>query len=226
MRPQSTTAAEALAPIPESRNEQIPGAKTMTISGNHATEVRVKSLLGPRSVERVRVGTMALLRVVSHLPTQTLRLFGLKCAGAQLGVDIVFAPGVEVLSPWRLRIGSHTNIGRGAHLDSRGDLRIGNNVNISDQVAIWTAEHDIQSPTFVMTRAPVVIEDRVWVCFRSIVMPGVRLGEGAVVAAGAVVTKSVAPFTVVAGVPARPIGKRAEDLTYQLGDLRNSAHRP
>jgi|HubBroStandDraft_5_1064220.scaffolds.fasta_scaffold315333_1 acetyltransferase-like isoleucine patch superfamily enzyme len=158
------------------------------------------------------------MRLVSYAPLQALRLLGLVSAGATIGRDVVLKPGVEVLSPKSLTIGSHTNIGRYVHLDSRGGLTIGDNVNISDEVAIWTAEHDIQSPEFAMTKGPVVIGSRVWLCFRSIVLPGITLGEGCVVASGAVVTKDIPPFAVVAGVPAKVIGSRNNELTYQLGN--------
>jgi acetyltransferase-like isoleucine patch superfamily enzyme len=158
------------------------------------------------------------MRLVSYAPLQYLRLRGLEVAGATIGRDVVLKPGVEVLSPRGLKIGSHTNIGRHVQLDSRGGITIGDNVNISDDAAIFTAEHDIQSPDFLTTSAPVVIGDRVWLCFRSIVLPGVTLGEGCVVASGAVVTKDTLPFSVVAGVPAKVIGSRRRELTYQLGN--------
>jgi acetyltransferase-like isoleucine patch superfamily enzyme len=158
------------------------------------------------------------MRFVSFAPFQFLRSLGLSTAGVRMGRDIVLKPGVEVLAPRNLMIGSHTNIGRYVHLDSRGGLTIGDNVNISDEVAIWTAEHDIQSPDFVMTTGPVVIGARVWLGFRSIVLPGITLGEGCVVASAAVVTKDVPPFTVVAGIPAKVIGSRSRELTYQLGN--------
>jgi acetyltransferase-like isoleucine patch superfamily enzyme len=159
------------------------------------------------------------LRLVSYAPFQGLRLAGLRVARAKIGKDVVLAPGVAVHSPWRLSIGSHTNIARHVKLDARGYLKIGDNVNVSEEVAVWTAEHDVQSPEFSMTRAAVVIEDRVWVCFRSIILPGVILGEGCVVASGSVVTKNVPPFSIVAGVPARVIGRRNNSLTYILGNL-------
>jgi maltose O-acetyltransferase len=69
-----------------------------------------------------------------------------------------------------------------------------------------------------MTRGSVVIGARVWLCFRSIVLPGATLGEGCVVAPGAVVAKDIPPFAVVAGVPAKVIGSRNKELTYQLGN--------
>jgi maltose O-acetyltransferase len=192
---------------------------------NTAVELRLKALLGTRGAEHLRVATKTCLRWASHAPLQCLRLLALRLAGAKIGQDIVLAPGVEIFSPWRLSIGSHTNIGRCSHLDSRGDLRIGDNVNISDEVAIWTAEHDVQSVDFRMTRGPVTIGNRVWICFRSIIMPGVRLGEGSVIAAGSIVTRNVEPFTIVAGVPAKAIGCRNRELTYQLGDPRNDRGR-
>jgi acetyltransferase-like isoleucine patch superfamily enzyme len=172
-----------------------------------------------RRVIMSRLATIrACMRFVSFAPLQSLRLLGLASAGVKMGSDIVLKPGVEVLAPRKLTIGSHTNIGRYVHLDSRGGLTIGDNVNISDEVAIWTAEHDIQSPTFAYTTAPVVIGARAWLCFRSIILAGITLGEGCVVASGAVVTKDVAPFTVVAGIPAKVIGNRNRHLTYQLGN--------
>lgn len=167
--------------------------------------------------ERRKLIIRSWLRLVSYAPLQFLRLLGIVTAGARIGCDLVLKPGVEVLDPHGLCVGSHTNIGRNVHLDSRGGLVIGDNVNISDEVAIWTAEHDIQSSDFVMTKAPVSIGSYAWICFRAIVLPGVTLGEGCVVASAAVVTKDVPPFTVVAGIPARVIGSRNDRLTYQLG---------
>jgi acetyltransferase-like isoleucine patch superfamily enzyme len=175
-------------------------------------------LIGDGAKAKLSLGIRPWLRLLSYAPLESLRLLGLRLAGARLGVDIVLAPGVQVLSPWRLEIGSHTNIARRACLDSRGTLTIGDNVNISEEVAVWTAEHDIQDPNFPMTRDAVVIEDHVWLCFRSIVMPGVRIGEGSVIASGAVVTKSIPPFSVAAGVPAKVIGRRNSSLTYRLGN--------
>jgi acetyltransferase-like isoleucine patch superfamily enzyme len=190
----------------------------MSPHGNTKNEIRIKKFLGLKMAERLRLAIRAWLRIVSYVPMRSLRLLGLAAAGAKIGNDVILMPGVEVFSPWRLVVGSHTNIGRHAHLDARGDLTIGDNVNISDEVAVWTAEHDIQAEDFPISRGAVVVGDRVWLCFRSIVLPGVRLGEGCVVASGAVVTKDVPPFTVVGGIPAKVIGDRNKCLTYELGE--------
>ena len=85
---------------------------------------------------------------------------------------------------------------------------LGDNVTVSQGVKLDTASHDIASPIMELMYAPIVIEANAWVAAWSIVLPGVTVGEGAVVGAGAVVTKDVAPWTVVGGNPAKVIGRR------------------
>ena len=114
-------------------------------------------------------------------------------------------------------MGKHVTIGDTAFLDGRSGLTIGDNVNLGSHVSIYTREHDVNSPTFAETGGPVVIGDRAWVSSHSVVLPGIVIGEGAVVAAGAIVTKDVAPYTIVGGNPAKPIGRRNSELTYELG---------
>ena len=124
--------------------------------------------------------------------------------------------GCRFYRPTGVRISTHTVINRDVLLDGRMGLVIGANVSISEGVAIFTLEHAPNNPTFETQGAPVHIGDRVFVGARAILLPRVAIGEGAVVAAGAVVTHDVEPFAIVAGVPARPIGQRRQDLTYTL----------
>lgn len=95
-------------------------------------------------------------------------------------------------------------------------LKIGNNVSIAGEVRIYTMEHDINDSDFKEIGAPVVIEDYAVIGTRATILPGVKIGKGAVVASGAVVTKNVLEYTVVGGVPAVFIKERNRDLRYKL----------
>ena len=157
------------------------------------------------------------LHCLMRLPSQSIRHTLLRILGMNIHKSSVIYMFCELRSPWTIEIGSNTTIGHSCVLDGRGDLSIGNSVNLSSDVMIWTAEHDVQSSSFAPTIAKVCIEDYAWLCCRSIILPGVTIGRGSVVAAGAVVTKSVEPYTIVAGIPAKPIGTRSKDLDYSLG---------
>ena len=118
-------------------------------------------------------------------------------------------------APWKIQIGDNSVIGDHCFLDGRSGLEIGNNVNISGYVHIYTLEHDISSPTFGGTGGPVFIRDQTYIATRATILPGVTIGEGAVVACGAVVTKNVEAWTMVGGVPAKFI-KRRPEVRYRL----------
>ena len=153
---------------------------------------------------------------IAYLPSHTLRKLCLKALGARIGRNVALHHGFEVRTAHRLEICDGSVIGYNAILDARGKIYIGQNVNLSSQVAIWTEQHDPMAPNFGSVRRTVRIEDRAWISFRATILPGVRVGEGAVVAAGAVVTHDVPPYTMVGGVPAKVIKDRARNLHYQL----------
>lgn len=163
---------------------------------------------------------MLLLRLAGFLPSHTLRRATYRAAGMRIARGATLYAGAEIRAARNISLGEGTVIGHGAVLDGRSGLTIGRNVNLSTGVWIWTLEHDPLDPRFGTKGGPVVIGDRAWLSARVTVLPGVTIGEGAVVAAGAVVTKDVDPFTTVGGVPARPIGERPRDLTYELADSR------
>jgi putative colanic acid biosynthesis acetyltransferase WcaF len=141
---------------------------------------------------------------------------------ARFGVDLedhrtgVIMLGSQVHEAKRLRVGRNCAIGKQCVLDARGDITIGRDVNISSHAQLQTAKHLIDDPDFAHDYSPIVIGNRAWVAEGAMVLGGVTIGEGAVVAARSVVTKDVAPFSVVGGVPAQPIRERSRDLRYHL----------
>lgn len=93
-------------------------------------------------------------------------------------------------------------------LDARKGLRIEEGCVIASHVLIWTLHHDYNSDDFHVIGASVTLGAYSWICSRSIILPGVTVGKGAVIASGAVVTKDVPPYAIVGGVPAKIIGYR------------------
>jgi acetyltransferase-like isoleucine patch superfamily enzyme len=113
---------------------------------------------------------------------------------------------------FRITIGKGCVINSGALLDGRGAaLILGDFVDIAPYVRIWTLDHDPNSPDHAARARSVTVGDYVWLASGSTVLPGVSLGKGCVVAAGSVVTNDVAPWAIVAGIPARVIGQRQQN---------------
>ena len=157
-------------------------------------------------------------RVITHIPYNPLRIRYLRLMGAVIGERVFLYGGTEVLSPSNLVIGQNCHIGRFCQIDARGGINIGHNVCIASHTLVVTADHNIHSPNFEGRLGAVEIGDYVWLCSRVIVVKGIKIGTGAVVAAGSVVTKDVLSHTVVSGVPAVRIGSRSSDLTYDLSN--------
>lgn len=125
--------------------------------------------------------------------------------------------GVRLYDPNNIVIGEDCVVGEGVVLDGRDKLIIGDHVDIASEVMIYNSQHDINSDKFEAVSSPVAVGDYVFIGPRAILLPGVTVGEGAVIAAGAVVTKDVEPYTIVGGVPAKPIGERnIKNLKYRL----------
>lgn len=156
--------------------------------------------------------------VINRIPVHDVRMRAYGRIGMQLGENATLLMSVEVHAAPEIRIGGNTTINRHCFLDGRGGLTIGDNVNVSSHALLVTGSHEVQDgERFTGFVRPITIEDYVWLCTRCTILPGVTIGKGAVVAAGAVVTKSVEPYHIVAGIPARTIGHRNEDLHYTLG---------
>lgn len=157
------------------------------------------------------------LGAFGHLPGHWLRNAAYRRAGLRVPASSAIHHGAVVMVARNIRVGEFTTIGDTAFLDGREGIEIGNCVNLGSHVTIYTLQHDPDDPDFGAVGGPVVVEDYAWIASHALVLPSVRIGYGAVVAAGAVVTRDVAPFAVVGGVPARFIRERSHDLRYRLG---------
>lgn len=155
---------------------------------------------------------------VSTIPSCHLRKWIYKAFGANIGSKVVFHFKTEIRAPHLLTVGKGCIIGDNAILDARRGLTLGDNVNLSSNVSIYTLQHDHRDPHFRCAEegGEVKIDDRVWIGSNVIVLPGVHIGEGAVCCAGCVVTKDVEPYAVVAGIPARKVNERPMKLKYEF----------
>jgi len=175
---------------------------------------------------RHRIGTFVWLKSWAKRIVITPSLFrqwwiqtSLKSRGARLGIDCFVADRSGISGQHSLLcLGDRTFIGR-VKIAVHDKISIGSGVCVNDETQILSASHDVMSPTWDTVTAPISIEDHAWVAVRCLILPGVTIGEGAVVGAGSVVTKDVAPFSIVAGNPAKPILKRrAGNLKYSPVD--------
>lgn len=129
-----------------------------------------------------------------------------------LGEYSDISPNVVIKNPAGLHIGCRSNIGFGSFVDAGGDIFIGDFVMISHMVSINSMTHPTSPPYHSVIKAPTRIFNHVWIGANSVIMQGIEIGEGAIIGAGLVVTRSVDPFTIVAGVPARVIRRVVREM--------------
>jgi len=164
-----------------------------------------------------RIVHFVINQVVTRLPFSFIRIFILKhLFSLKIGHHSYVACKVSFICPWKISIGNNCMINSYVLLDGREHINIKNNVDISWHVKVFTLQHDPESAEHKSIGRNVVIESDCWIATSAIILPGIRLGEGCVIAAGAVVTKDTLPFTVYGGVPAKPIKKRNNQLHYTI----------
>lgn len=153
---------------------------------------------------------------ILSLPSRRIRNRYLKRILGAIGEDVSILRHVNFLYPKGIFLGDRVTVNSHALLDGRGTLEIGNDTDIATETMIWTMDHDPHSDTHESRPRKVTIGHHVWIASRVTILPGVSIGDGAVIAAGAVVTKDVPPKAIVAGVPAKVIGERTNSLKYNL----------
>ena len=155
--------------------------------------------------------------IVGRLPSHWLRESFLRQYLAGYGSGTSVQMGCSFLNGRKVYIGRRNVVNFGCLFDGRRyKIVTGNDVSIGPDASIMTLGHDPQSSSFDLRGGDVVIGDHAWIGYGALILPGLTIGEGAVVGARAVVTKSVEPYTIVAGNPARVVGARNRDLTYEL----------
>ena len=159
---------------------------------------------------------LAALNTVHGLLPFALRPLLYRIAGFRIARSATVQGGVRFFHVGRLEIGERTLVNRGVYLDNRGGLTIGSDVSIAHDVRIYTMGHDMHAADFATKAQPVRIDNHAVLFAGAMVMPGVHLGAGAVVMAGAVVTKSVPANRIVGGNPATDLGERTGTPAYRL----------
>ena len=151
---------------------------------------------------------LSFLFVSSPIPGSGHRRWLLRFFGAKIGSAVVIKPSVKIKFPWRLSVGNHTWIGEGVWIDNLNDVRIGSNACISQDAFLCTGSHDWASSRFSLITEPISIGDGAWVSARSVVGPGVTVGEGAVLSLGSIATKDLAPWGIYFGNPVKKVKLR------------------
>lgn len=152
---------------------------------------------------------------VSNIPSHTFRLWYYRnIMKFKIGKGSTVFMNCKFDCSEGLTIGENSVINANCRLDSRGGLEIGNNVSVSEDVIFLTADHNEDLIGTSGREKKIVIKDYVWIGTRAMVLPGVAVEKGAVVAAGAVVTRNVDYLNVVAGIPAKKINVRPEKFNY------------
>ncbi|MGA7329628.1 MAG: WcaF family extracellular polysaccharide biosynthesis acetyltransferase [Rhodomicrobium sp.] len=142
------------------------------------------------------------LLVASWLPGSSHRRFLLRLFGASIGKGVVLKPGIRVKIPSRLMVGDHSWIGEDVWIDNLARVWIGANCCISQGAYICTGSHNWGRHGFDLITGEVGIGDGAWIAARSIVGPGVKIGQGAVLALGSVATANLEDWSVYRGNPA------------------------
>lgn len=161
---------------------------------------------------------LMILRFVGFIPIHTVRKIFYLASGVNMSIDSTIHIGANFFNPAGVTIGHDTIIGDHCFLDGRAPLKIGSHVGIASQVLIYNDEHDINSADYGNSFGPVSIGDYVFIGPRVIILPNISIGRGAVVAAGAVVTKDIPAGEIWGGIPAKKISDRnVSSLSYRLG---------
>lgn len=141
-------------------------------------------------------------------PMHAWRAFLLRCFGAKIGAHCHVYPGARVWAPWNLEMDDFASLADESVVYNAGKLFMGSHAVVSQQAYICTATHDFDDPFFPMITSPIRLGRYSWICARACVLPGVTVGDGAVLGLAAVAAKDLEPWQVYAGNPATRVKQR------------------
>ncbi|CAG1019669.1 serine O-acetyltransferase [Burkholderiaceae bacterium] len=170
----------------------------------------------PRVSDQLYYLALAAINTLHGLLPFALRRWFYRLCRFDVHPSATLQGGIRFFHVGRLAVGEGTLINRGVYLDNRGGITIGRQVSIAHDARLYTMGHDVHDAGFATLAKPVRIDDHAVVFAGAMIMPGVHLGRGAVVMAGAVVTKDVPPLRIVGGNPAQDIGPREIEPAYRL----------
>ncbi len=151
---------------------------------------------------------------INHIPIYIIRKLYYRICGMKIGKNTKIDLNQYFITAGQFRIGNDSHINHNCFIDARGGILIHDNVSVSHYVKLVTGSHDVNSTTFKGKFSSIEIDDNVWIGINATILQGVKIGKGAVVCAGAVVTKNVDDYEIVAGIPAKVIGHRNKQLDY------------
>jgi acetyltransferase-like isoleucine patch superfamily enzyme len=159
--------------------------------------------------------------IIANIPSHTIRLwYYRKIMGFKIGKRSSIFMGCKFDCAKGFILAENAVINGNCRIDPRGGVEIGSNVIISSDVQLITMDHDTDIMGKEKLLKKILVEDYAWISTRALILPGITIGKGAVVAAGAVVTRNVDPFTVVAGIPAKFLREKEPQTNYTVNYRR------
>jgi putative colanic acid biosynthesis acetyltransferase WcaF len=148
----------------------------------------------------------------SPRPCHRWRAFLLRCFGARLGANVHIYPRASIWAPWNLEFADTVAIADDAIIYNPCQVTLGSHATISQQAYLCGATHAYEDPNFPLLAFPISVCDHAWICARATVQAGVQVGDGAVLALGAVATRDLEPWTVYGGIPATKLKPRSRPV--------------
>ena len=188
---------------PSTRTDTMTQLDLKNYKNRHSLKSKAARLLWNATWLLLARWTPEHIRLFNRWRVLLLRLFG-----ARIGKGCVIKPSCLIWAPWNLELKDRVALDDKVLCYTVAKITIGSHTAISRETFLCSASHDIASRSRELIHAPIEVGSKVWIAARAIILPGVTVGEGAVVGAGSVVARDVPPWTVVAGNPAREIKKR------------------